>query len=78
MTTPTPQMRSAPLVGVGAVVLWVIGLALDPVCPTLFVDSGTEWLSFVTDNAGRINASRLALLLGNVLFILFLATCAPD
>jgi hypothetical protein len=74
MTTPTPQLRSAPLVGVGAVVLWVIGVALDPGVPDLFVDSGAEWLSFVTDNAGRINASRLVLLLGNVLFILFLAT----
>lgn len=74
MNTPTPRMRLAPLVGVGAVALWVIGIALDPGVPDLFVDSGAEWLTFVGDNAGGINASRLALLLGDFLFLLFLGT----
>ena len=66
--------RWAPLVGVGAFALWVVGIALDPGVPDLFVDSGAKWLTFVSDNPGGINVSRLLLLLGDFLFILFLGT----
>jgi hypothetical protein len=52
----------------------VVGIALDPGVPDLFVDSGAKWLTFVSDNAGGINGSRLLLLLGDFLFILFLGT----
>ncbi len=64
--------RWAPLVGVAAVVLWVVGIAVDPGVPDLFVDSGEEWLTFVSDNEGAILVSRLLLLIGDFLFILFL------
>jgi hypothetical protein len=66
--------RWAPLVGVAAVVLWVVGIAVDPGVPDLFVDSGEEWLTFVSDNEGGILVSRLLLLIGDFLFILFLGT----
>ena len=66
--------RRAPLVGVAAFVLWVAGIAVDPGIPDLFVDSGDEWLTFVSDNEGGILVSRLLLLIGDFLFILFLGT----
>src|SRR5215203_1256417 len=66
--------RWAPLVGVAAVVLWVVGIAVDPGVPDLFVDSGEEWLTFVSGNEGGILTSRLLLLIGDFLFILFLGT----
>jgi hypothetical protein len=66
--------RWAPLAGVVAVVLWVIGILLDPGIPDLFVATGQEWLAFVSGNAGGILTSRLLLLIGDFLFILFLGT----
>jgi len=66
--------RWAPLVGVAAVVLWVVGIAVDPGVPDLFVDSGDEWLPFVSNNEDGILVSRLLLLIGDFLFILFLGT----
>jgi hypothetical protein len=66
--------RWAPLVGVAAFVLWVVGIVVDPGIPDLFVASGDEWLTFVSGNEGGILASRLLLLIGDFLFILFLGT----
>ena len=66
--------QRAPLVGVAAFVLWVVGIAVDPGIPDLFVDSGEEWLTFVSDHEDGILVSRLVLLIGDFLFILFLGT----
>lgn len=66
--------RWAPLAGVAAVVLWVIGIVFDPGIPDLFVATGEEWLTFVSGNVGGILTSRLLLLIGDFLFILFLGT----
>jgi hypothetical protein len=51
-----------------------VGVAVDPGVPDLFVDSGDEWLTFVSDNEDGILVSRLLLLIGDFLFILFLGT----
>jgi len=72
VSPPRAWGRWAPLVGVGAFVLWVVGIALDPGIPDLFVASGDEWLTFVSGNEGGILTSRLLLLVGDFLFILFL------
>jgi len=74
VSPPRAWGRWAPLVGVGAFVLWVVGIALDPGIPDLFVASGDEWLTFISGNEGGILASRLLLLIGDFLFILFLGT----
>jgi hypothetical protein len=66
--------RWAPLAGVAAVVLWVIGILFDPGIPDLFVATGQEWLTFVSGNEGGILTSRLLLLIGDFLFMLFLGT----
>jgi hypothetical protein len=81
MTEPFDAPRQAwawerwlPLAGVGAVVLWVIGIVVDPGTPDLFEATGEEWLTFVNDNEGGIFAMRSLFLLGNFLFLLFLGT----
>jgi hypothetical protein len=66
--------RWAPLAGVAAVVLWVIGIASGGEVPDTFEATGEEWLAYITGNEGRILTSRLLLLLGYFLFIVFLGT----
>jgi hypothetical protein len=81
MTEPVEAPRQAwtwerwlPLAGVGAVVLWVIGIVIDPGTPDLFEATGEEWLTFVNGNEGGIIAMRSLFLLGDFLFLLFLGT----
>jgi hypothetical protein len=64
--------RWLPLAGAGAVVLWVIGIFVDPGTPDLFEATGEEWLAFVKGEETGIFAMRSLLLLGDVLFIVFL------
>ena len=66
--------RWVPLAGIGAVVLWVTGIVVDPGTPDLFEATGDEWLTFVNGNEGGIFAMRSLLLLGDFLFIVFLGT----
>jgi hypothetical protein len=81
MSTPPAETGSrlpgaweawSPLAGVVAVVLWVVGLLLDPGIPDLFEADGDEWLRFVTDNESGILLSRLLFLLGYVALFVFL------
>jgi hypothetical protein len=81
MTEPVEALRRGwawerwlPLAGVGAVVLWVIGILVDPGTPDLFEATGEEWLTFVDDKEGGIFAMRSLFLLGDFLFIVFLGT----
>jgi hypothetical protein len=71
---PWAWERWLPLAGVAAVVLWVTAILLDPGTPGLFEAPGEEWLTFVTGNEGGILASRMLLLLGDFLLIVFLGT----
>jgi len=66
--------RWAPLTGVAAAVLWILGIVLDPGIPDLFVAPGDEWVTFITENESGIYVSRLAYLVGNFLLILFVGT----
>jgi len=67
-------VRWAPLTGVAAALLWILGIVLDPGIPDLFVAPGDEWLIFITENESGIYVSRLSYLLGNFLLILFVGT----
>ena len=78
MTEPVVAPRPAhawerllPLAGAAAVVLWVIGIFVDPGTPDLFDATGEDWLTFVNGEESGIFAMRSLLLLGDVLFIVF-------
>jgi hypothetical protein len=66
--------RWTPLAGVAAVVLWVTSVLTGGAVPDTFEATGDEWLTYITGNEGRILVSRLLFLLGDFLFIWFLAT----
>src|SRR5919202_2343198 len=64
--------RHAPLTGIAAVVLWVVGILVGN--DETNKDTGAEILAAVRDNSNRILLSGILFLIGTALFVWFLGT----